>query len=80
MLKNDFYCEFDTSGSIGRRYARADEIGIPLCITIDFEEGTATLRDRETTKQVRVKILELKEKSRQFLEGKKIEELGTPIK
>ncbi|MFH2020488.1 MAG: glycine--tRNA ligase [archaeon] len=63
-LREDFVCMFDRSGSIGRRYARADEIGIPLCITIDFEtldDGCVTVRDRDTTKQERVKIEELKE-------------------
>lgn len=62
-LKNDFDVFYDDSGSIGRRYARADEIGIPFCITIDFqtlEDGTVTVRDRDTTKQERVKIAELK--------------------
>ncbi|MBW2992345.1 glycine--tRNA ligase [Candidatus Woesearchaeota archaeon] len=61
-LKDEFTCQFDKSGSIGRRYARADEIGIPYCITIDFEEDRcATIRDRETTEQKRVKITKLKE-------------------
>jgi glycyl-tRNA synthetase len=48
---------YDGSGSIGRRYARADEIGIPLCITVDhqsLEDGTVTLRDRDTGEQTRV--------------------------
>jgi glycyl-tRNA synthetase len=53
--------EFDESGSIGRRYRRQDEIGTPYCITIDFEEdGKATVRDRDTMKQERVEIKELK--------------------
>ena len=50
---------YDGSGSIGRRYARADEIGIPKCITVDhqtLEDGTVTLRDRDTTEQVRVSL------------------------
>jgi len=53
-----------TSGSIGRRYARADEIGIPFCVTIDFdsiEKKDVTVRNRDDTKQIRVKISELKE-------------------
>ncbi len=65
MLKIDSDAFYDDSGSIGRRYARADEIGIPLCITIDhqtMEDGTVTVRDRDTTKQERVKVEELKEK------------------
>ncbi len=53
--------EFDESGSIGRRYRRQDEIGTPYCVTIDFEEdGKVTVRDRDTMKQERIEIKELK--------------------
>lgn len=55
-------CEFDDNGNIGKRYRRQDEIGTPKCITIDFdtlEDGTVTVRDRDTTEQTRVKIEEL---------------------
>ncbi len=48
---------FDDAGSIGRRYARMDEVGTPCCVTIDYqtkEDGTVTLRDRDTKEQVRV--------------------------
>ncbi len=61
-LIEDFPINFDDSGSIGKRYARNDEIGTPYCITIDEESlknKTATIRDRDTTKQIRVNILEL---------------------
>jgi glycyl-tRNA synthetase len=64
LLKN-FTCFFDVSGSVGRRYARADEIGIPHCITVDFDsldDDCVTIRNRDTTKQERVKITKLKEK------------------
>ncbi|MFH8080288.1 MAG: glycine--tRNA ligase [Candidatus Aenigmatarchaeota archaeon] len=64
MLKKDFDVFFDESGSIGKRYARADEIGVPFCITIDYQtlkDGTVTVRDRDTTKQIRIKIDELPE-------------------
>ncbi len=78
-----FRVEYDEKGSIGRRYARYDEIGVPAAITIDFqtlEDNTVTLRDRDTWKQVRVKIEELPEKLRKFLyEGSPIEELGEPV-
>lgn len=50
---------YDEDGSIGRRYARADEIGVPFAITVDFqsiEDGTATIRDRDTWNQERVSI------------------------
>ncbi len=64
-LKSDFDVFYDDSGSIGRRYARADEVGIPFCITVDhhsLEDGTVTVRDRDSTKQERVKVGELKER------------------
>ena len=64
LLKEDFVVFYDEKGSIGKRYARADEIGVPFCITIDYqtlEDDTVTIRDRDTTKQIRVKISELKE-------------------
>ncbi|MGC9123393.1 MAG: glycine--tRNA ligase [Thermoplasmata archaeon] len=50
-------CYYDESGSIGKRYARADEIGTPWAITIDYQtlnDNTVTLRDRDTTKQIRM--------------------------
>jgi glycyl-tRNA synthetase len=53
---------WDDSGNIGKRYAKADEIGVPECIVVDFdtlEDNTVTIRDRDTTEQVRVKIDEL---------------------
>ncbi len=58
-LLDNFRCEYDESGSIGKRYRRHDEIGTPFCITIDFdslEDGTVTLRDRDSLEQERVKI------------------------
>ena len=56
LIKEGFAVEWDESGSIGRRYARADEAGTPLDITIDYqtlEDDTVTLRDRDTWRQVR---------------------------
>jgi glycyl-tRNA synthetase len=53
---------YDSSGSIGRRYARADEIGVPHCMTVDhqsLEDQTVTIRDRDTGKQQRVAIADL---------------------
>ncbi|MDA4121528.1 MAG: glycine--tRNA ligase [Thaumarchaeota archaeon] len=50
---------YDDSGSIGRRYARADEVGVPFCVTIDYDslkDQTVTLRERDTRKQERVLI------------------------
>jgi len=62
ILRKRFDAIFDKSGSIGKRYARADEIGIPYAITIDhktLEDNTVTIRDRDTTEQERVKIEDL---------------------
>ncbi|MBI2579467.1 MAG: glycine--tRNA ligase [Candidatus Aenigmarchaeota archaeon] len=63
---------YDSSGSIGRRYRRADEIGVAACITVDSEtlkDGTVTLRDRDSMKQVRVHEKDLPEKIRVFASG-----------
>ena len=60
-------CYYDGSKSIGRRYARADEIGVPNAITIDhrsLEDGTVTLRDREDQSQIRISVDELLERVR----------------
>ena len=59
-----FTVDNDTSGTIGKRYARADEVGVPIAITVDFdtkEDNTVTIRDRDTEEQERVKIEDLKE-------------------
>jgi len=61
-LSQNYMCEFDDNGNIGKRYRRQDEIGTPYCVTIDFdtlEDNTVTLRNRDTTQQERVKIDEL---------------------
>ena len=58
-LNRFFRCEFDTTGSIGKRYRRQDEIGTPLCVTFDFEsagDNAVTVRDRDTMTQERVSI------------------------
>ncbi|WP_246985696.1 glycine--tRNA ligase [Halorientalis marina] len=52
-----FEVAYDDSGSIGRRYRRQDEVGTPFCVTVDYdtlEDGTVTVRDRDTTAQARV--------------------------
>jgi len=62
LLKKNFRAIYDDSGSIGKLYRRQDEIGTPFGITIDFqtlEDNTVTLRDRDTTSQIRIKIEEL---------------------
>ena len=63
QLGKHFMVDYDDSGSIGKRYRRQDEIGTPYCITYDFEsleDGSVTVRDRDTMEQERVKIVDLK--------------------
>jgi glycyl-tRNA synthetase len=58
-LQPHFVCDFDTTQSIGRRYRRQDEVGTPWCVTVDFDslqDDAVTVRDRDTTEQVRVPI------------------------
>ncbi len=72
-LREEFATSFDVSGSIGRRYARQDEVGTPYCITVDEEslkDKSVTIRDRDTTKQIRVKNNELVETIRKLISGK----------
>ena len=62
MLAKNFMTDYDTTGAIGKRYRRQDEIGTPFCVTYDFdslEDGCVTVRDRDTMEQTRVKIDEL---------------------
>lgn len=62
LLKPHFSCVYDEVGSIGRRYRRVDEIGVPWAITVDFEtlkQKDVTVRERDTMKQKRVKIKDL---------------------
>jgi len=71
FLKNYFEDDviFDMSDSIGKLYARADEIGIPFCITIDYQtlqDNTVTIRLRNTKEQIRVKIEELPQKIKEL--------------
>jgi glycyl-tRNA synthetase len=62
QLSEDFMCEYDEVGSIGKRYARMDEIWVPFCVTVDsqnYEEGNVTVRHRDSMEQEIVKISEL---------------------
>lgn len=64
MLSKKYVCEYDETGSIGKRYRRQDEIGTPYCLTYDFdsqEDASVTIRDRDTMKQIRIKIDELED-------------------
>lgn len=69
-LKTEFVCEFDDNGNIGKRYRRQDEIGTPLCVTIDFEtldDDAVTVRDRDTMEQKRIAINELSDFTKRSL-------------
>jgi len=80
LLEEDFMVGYDVSGSIGRRYARADEVGTPICVTIDYktlEDETVTLRDLYTWRQVRVKAAPLPPLLRSYFRGRlEFHELG----
>ncbi len=78
-LKQNFTTTYDESGSIGRRYARADELGIPFCITVDFDslkDKKVTIRNRDTTKQIHVKASELKDIISKIMTGTPFEKCG----
>jgi len=83
LLDEGFMVEYDEAGSIGRRYARADEIGIPLGITVDYEtlkDNTVTIRDRDSWKQVRSGIEDLPELLHKYFRWKAdFEDLGKPF-
>ena len=83
-LGEEWNVVYDKSGSIGRRYARNDEIGTPFCITVDeksLKKKDVTIRDRDTTKQIRVKITGLKEVLRKLISEKlKFEDAGKLVK
>lgn len=58
-MRKKFSATYDLTGSIGKRYRRQDEIGTPYCVTVDFqtaEDGTVTVRDRDTMEQIRVSV------------------------
>ena len=62
LVKGDWMCDFDDAGSIGRRYRRQDEVGTPLCVTVDFdsiEDRAVTVRDRDTMAQERMPMVNL---------------------
>ena len=63
-LRGLWAIDYDTSGAIGRRYRRQDEIGTPFCVTVDFdtlEDGAVTVRERDTMEQERIKIEDLQD-------------------
>jgi len=71
-LRSEWNVVYDKSGSIGRRYSRNDEIGTPFCITVDDKspkQKDCTIRDRDSTNQIRVKISDLKDVFRKLISG-----------
>jgi glycyl-tRNA synthetase len=73
LTENDIISSFDKSGSIGKRYARADEIGTPYCITVDhdsLETGAVTIRDRDTTEQIKIHKDKISGTIRNLIKGK----------
>ncbi|MBU4502913.1 MAG: glycine--tRNA ligase [Nanoarchaeota archaeon] len=71
-LETEFDLSYDESGSIGKRYLRAAELGVPYCVTIDFDstkKKDVTIRDRDSEKQIRVKISDLKETLKKLIKG-----------
>jgi glycyl-tRNA synthetase len=83
LLTEGFIAELDETGSIGRRYARADEAGVPLGITVDYDtlnDNTVTIRDRDTWQQVRTPISDLPKKLQQYFKEKtNFKDLGSPL-
>jgi len=83
LAEAGFMTDLDETGSIGRRYARADEAGVQLGITVDYdtlENGTVTIRDRDTWKQVRTPIEELPQLLHKYFQSKlNFEQLGAQI-
>ncbi len=70
LVRPHFMSQYDDTGSIGKRYRRQDEIGTPLCVTIDFqtlEDHAVTIRDRDTMQQVRVPVDELVPRLKEML-------------
>lgn len=71
-LKHDFVTDYDTSGTIGKRYRRQDEVGTPFCVTVDYQtkdDGTVTVRMRDSMEQVRVARDELSSKIGEMIKG-----------
>jgi glycyl-tRNA synthetase len=83
LTRGGFSVEYDEAGSIGRRYARADEAGIQLGITVDYEslsQNSVTVRDRDSWKQVRTQIDALPDLLQKYFQGRiNFEDLGVLV-
>jgi glycyl-tRNA synthetase len=84
QFKGCYDSYYDESGSIGKRYARADEVGVPWCVTLDHDSLSnkdVTIRDRDSTKQIRVKIKDLTSVIWKLMNGEiKFEKAGKLVK
>ena len=81
-LKEEYNVLYDKSGSIGRRYSRNDEIGTPMCITIDDktpQDESVTIRDRDSTEQIRVKIKDLQDVLKKVVNGESLLKFGIKV-
>ncbi len=83
LVEEGFVTEYDEAGSIGRRYARADEVGVQLGITVDYntmKDDTVTVRDRDSWKQIRCPVNGLGEVLRKYFLGKlDFDDLGKSV-
>jgi glycyl-tRNA synthetase len=72
LLQRRWLCFWDDGGAIGRRYRRMDEAGTPFCVTVDFqtlEDGTVTIRDRDTMRQERLTVAALTARLDEVMNG-----------
>ncbi len=83
LVSEGFTVIYDDVGSIGKRYARVDEIGVPAAFTVDYrtlEDGTVTMRDRDTWEQVRLRLEDAPSALRKFIYNRaEIKSLGEPV-
>jgi glycyl-tRNA synthetase len=83
LLSHHLDADYDESGTIGRRYARADEVGVPLSITVDYQtkkDMTVTLRERDSWCQVRTRQKDAPDLTQRYLTGNlAFYQLGTPV-
>ncbi len=83
LIDEGFTVEYDEAGSIGRRYARADEVGTQLDVTVDYEtleDNTVTIRNRDTWKQVRNRVEELPQLLHRYFRSEvDFQDLGKPF-
>ncbi len=82
LRQNDWEIDFDMAGAIGRRYRRQDEIGTPLCVTVDFDtpgDHAVTVRDRDTMEQQRVDMTQLADFIRERIEDRRVKYPEGPV-